>query len=152
MHTTHLHRILLVLMAALLLTCALMTLPPAAYAQTSAQAQGATPDGLGKLIIQNGTGLNAQVKVLNTSTHRVVSTVHVPSHKNRTITGIADGTYALAFWLGTATNGFGKKFSNTLHFQTIQTSQGVETTVYTVTLHAVVGGKCSDAEYQSKRI
>ena len=87
MHTTHLHRILLVLMAALLLTCALMTFPPAAYAQTSAQAQGATPDGLGKLIIQNGTGLNAQVKVLNTSTHRVVSTVHVPfpqkSHHHR---------------------------------------------------------------------
>jgi len=128
----------LVLMAVLMVALAFMALPTAADAQRS--AQGVKADALGKLIIENGTGLDGQVKVLNTSTHQVVYNVHVRAHHNRTITGIADGTYAIAFWLGTATNGYGKKFSNTLHFQTTQTSQGVEYTVYTVTLHAVVGG------------
>jgi hypothetical protein len=141
MHQKHWHHTLLVLIAALIVALAFMALPAAVDGQGSAHAPAAVAaDAFGKLIIENGTGLNAQVKLLNVSTHHVVFNVNVLAHHNRTITGIADGTYALAFWLGTPTNGFGKKFLNTLHFQTIRTGQGIKYTVYTVTLHAVVGG------------
>jgi hypothetical protein len=88
------------------------------------------PTGSGQLIIQNGTGSDAQVKVIDTSTNKAVYNVYVPSHQNYTITGIDDGTYALAFWLGDANTGSGQKFKDTFNYKTI----GVETTTYTVTL------------------
>ncbi len=141
MHRKHWHRPLLVLFAALMVALAFMALPTAVAAQRSDHVQAVVAaDAFGKLIIENGTGLNAQVKLLNVSTHHVAYIVNVLANHNRTVTGIADGTYALAFWLGSPTNGFGKKFLNTLHFQTIQTGHGIKYTIYTVTLHAVVGG------------
>jgi hypothetical protein len=104
--------------------------------ETARQVSQKEPDGLGKLTIENGTGYSAQVKVIDTSTNKAVYKVHVPAHHNYTITGIDDGTYALAFWLGTRTNGFGKKFTDTFVFNTTQTSY----TVWTVTLHTVPNG------------
>ena len=105
--------------------------------ETVRQVSQKEPTGSGQLTIQNGTVYDAQVKVINTSTNKAVYNVYVPSHQNYTITGIDDGTYTLAFWLGDANNGSGQKFKDTFNYKTIQTSQGVETTTYTVMLQDV---------------
>lgn len=108
--------------------------------ETVRQVSQKEPTGSGQLTIQNGTVYDAQVKVIDISTNKAVYNVYVPSHQDYTIMGIDDGTYALAFWLGDANNGSGQKFKDPFNYKTIQTSQGVETTTYTVTLQVVGGG------------
>ena len=128
---------LLALMVALMLAFALSKV---AHAQ-SAQVQQANDDALGQLIIQNGTGDDAEVKVVDNSTSKLVYDVHVPSSpQDYTITGIPDGTYTLAFWIGTSTNGYGKKFTDPLLYTTTATDQGTQYTIYTVTLQPVPNG------------
>ena len=125
---------LLALMVALMLA---FTLSTVAHAQ-SAQA---LDDALGQLIIQNGTGYDAEVKVVANSTKQLVYDVFVPSSsQDYTITGIPDGTYTLAFWIGTTTNGYGKKFTEPLIYTTTTNDQGTLYTVYTVTLQPVPNG------------
>src|SRR5947209_6386286 len=137
---TKFSRLFLALIVALVVTFALGTFPAVAHARVSTQVQRANADGLGKLTIKNGVGSAAEVKVIDTSTNSVVYKVDIPSGQDDTITGIADGTYVIAFWSGTPSGGFGKKFKDPLVYKTTQTDQGVKYTIWTVTLYTVVNG------------
>ena len=106
---------LLALMVALMVVFAIST---EAHAK-STQAQKTNKDALGELIVQNGTGSEAEVKVVDNSTGKLVYDVHVPSSsQDYTIKGVPDGTYTLAFWVGTSTDGYGKKFTDPLVYTT----------------------------------
>ncbi|HTX87151.1 MAG TPA: hypothetical protein VMC41_03775 [Candidatus Nanoarchaeia archaeon] len=99
--------------------------------------------GDGTLEIDNGTGSDAVAKLIADGTS--VFTVYIKAGSNYTIKNITDGTYWLAFALGSdwdsTTNTFNQSagyssFADTFDFTTSNTQY----TTFTVTLNPVEGG------------
>lgn len=124
-----------------------------------------TREGQGQLKIDNGTNLDAVVKLVNLSTNRSIYSVYIKSKDIYWIKNIPNGRYKLLFSLGKDWDSESKKFlqfrtfskfQDNLNFVTRETiSQDrilTEYTVFEVTLHPIPGGKAktediSEAEF-----
>ena len=101
-------------------------------------------DGYGELKIDNGLDLDA-VAVLTTLKNEVIFSVYIQAHSQFTITGIRDGTYKLFFMLGKDWDGETARFTRKVSYQVFEdtfpySTTATEATVWSVTLHRVVGG------------
>jgi len=112
-------------------------------------------DGYGDLEIDNGTDLDC-IAVLTTLADETVVSVYVQALSQVTITGIRDGVYKLFFMLGEdwddAQGRFTRKteyhvFEDTFPYTTTQTTA----TIWSVTLHPVVGGTAQTEEIDPNR-
>ena len=105
-------------------------------------------EGYGELLIINGLGDDA-VAVLTKSSGSILFSVYVRSGEQFRVQGITDGTYRVLFTSGVDWDNARKEFGGsqeyysmegTLPFTTRTTSEGIEYTIYEVTLHTVSDG------------
>ncbi|GAG72001.1 unnamed protein product, partial [marine sediment metagenome] len=106
--------------------------------------------GYGKLKIKNGRDLDA-VGVLSSSREPKLPliAVYIQSKDSFTVEGIKDDMYTLYFTLGEDWDSDMKKFTrmttyarfeDQLEFKTTRTATVINYTIFTVTLHPVIGG------------
>ncbi|MCD6493384.1 MAG: hypothetical protein J7K36_06270 [Archaeoglobaceae archaeon] len=115
--------------------------------------------GYGKLTIENGLQSDAVVVLSNFYNPKIaLIAVYIQAGDTYTITGIEDGVYTLYFVIGKDWDNNKKefrqpemysRFKDSLVFETTTTSTYIEYTIYTVTLHPVVGGQ-AETERVSK--
>jgi hypothetical protein len=106
--------------------------------------------GAGRLTIENGNDRDALVVLAKESDPATpLLAVYVRADNSRTIKRIKDGTYVLLYSLGenwdSGSNAFTsnvdyRQTGTTLKFKTTRISGGYRYTIWTVTLHTVVGG------------
>lgn len=105
--------------------------------------------GQGRLDIDNGINYDSVVKLINVASNKLVKSVYIQANSKYSINGIIDGNYRLLFMHGK--NWDGKKstflvdksyyqFDDVLNFQTITKYDGIETTIYELTLYPVPQG------------
>lgn len=103
--------------------------------------------GDGELKIDNGTDSDAEAKLITAGTS--VFTVYIGAHSQYTIENISDGTYWLAFALGSSWDNTNLKFRNdqghesfadTFDFTRTEDNDYYYYSTYSVTLNPVVGG------------
>jgi len=110
-------------------------------------------NGLGELIIENGTNMDAVAKLVKTYPRQSIYTVYIKAKSTYKITKILDGYYDLYFAHGQdwdkinqkfLVNALYSKFEDGFNFVTKEEylSDGINTryTVFEVTLHPVLGG------------
>ena len=115
--------------------------------------------GYGELTIENGLQSDAVVVLSNFYNPKIaLIAVYIQAGDTYTITGIEDGIYTLYFVIGKDWDNNKKefrqpemysRFKDSLVFETTTTSTYIEYTIYTVTLHPVVGGQ-AETERVSK--
>ncbi len=112
--------------------------------------------GSGKLIVKNGTALDAVIKLVDLTTDSVAGVFYICSRQTGELTGIKDGEYILLFTQGAdwdsslsvfTSNTEYSKFDRNIQFVTRtrfeNDSEIVETSINQITLHKVVGGNVS---------
>ena len=120
------------------------TSPPRRLSTGTFIKQTVPLDGDGELEIDNGTSLDA-VAVFTTLTDQVVFAVYVQAQSKFTVSGIRDGTYKLFFMLGEDWDEKGARFTRKVRRAVFEdnfpyTTTETTATVWSVTLHPVVGG------------
>ena len=120
------------------------TSPPRRLSNGTFIKQTAPLDGYGKLEIDNGTSLDA-VAVFTTLTDHVIFAVYVQAQSKFTVSGIRDGTYKLFFMLGEDWDEKEARFTRKVRRAVFEddfpyTTTETTATVWSVTLHPVVGG------------
>lgn len=101
--------------------------------------------GEGELTIINDNPMSDAVAVLNTTEERSLMAVYIRSKTSFTISGIEDGSYVVYFELGNTWNMSSNRFADvdgfyrldsSLQFRTIERSEGIEHSVWTIALKA----------------
>ncbi len=105
--------------------------------------RSAYKQGDGTLEINNGTDSDAEAKLITAGTS--VFSVYIKAHTNYTIQNITDGTYWLAFALGTDWDNQTLKFNRPAGYSSFAdtfdfTTTDTQYTTYSVTLNPVAGG------------
>jgi hypothetical protein len=106
--------------------------------------------GRGQLTIENGDERDAVVVLAKSSDpSKARLAVYLRSGGSRTIKGIKDGTYVVFYTHGKGWDAYTKAFTNgavlrrfedTVRFETTRTGMLITYSIWTLTLHAVVGG------------
>jgi len=102
-------------------------------------------DGLGKLTIENGTGLDAIAKLVNTKTNKSIFTVYMKANSTYVIRNISDGDYKLFFNLGNNWGADIKAFVVNSSYEVFEepfvfTTSNTQYITFSVTLNPVSGG------------
>jgi hypothetical protein len=125
------------------------SLPPPRSLANGASITELSRIGKGTLKIDNGTGHDAVIKVVDEKAGRAVVAFYVCAGRSASIERIPDGYFRIIFASGTdwdaAAGSFTRdklfaKFDKELDFVTTQRTQGYEYSVFTLTLHRVVHG------------
>ncbi len=120
------------------------TLPPRRLPTGTFIKQTVPLDGYGELEVENGTDLDAVV-VFTTLADEPIFAVYIQAHSKFTISGIRDGTYKLFFMLGEDWDEARGRFTRRARYEVFEdefpyTTTATTATVWSVTLHPVVGG------------
>jgi hypothetical protein len=106
----------------------------------------------GALQVSNGTNSDAYVKLVEPLSRQLVGAFYVKSNSTFSLEQIPDGTYKVLFVLGNGwnpgTQSFTKnkhfaKFDKSLNFTTRQVSNGIQYSIFKITLHPVADGNAS---------
>jgi len=110
-------------------------------------------NGHGKLTLDNGTGADAFVTVINTANDRAIASFYVRSGQNTTLAGVPNGDFSVMYALGrdwdSATQSFTRsrsfgRYDKSMSFTTETRVEGDYISEYydtvTLTLHKVPGG------------
>jgi hypothetical protein len=134
--------------------------PPPNRLRTGANIlEPAQTSGRGKLQVNNGTGYDAAVTLLDVDADEVCRFVYVRAHETTTLAGISPCQGRLFFALGhnwdAANEDFLENvnysvFEELLQFTESPTENGVEWATYSVTLHPVPQGKARQGIYQGR--
>jgi hypothetical protein len=106
--------------------------------------------GRGELTIENGGDRDAVVVLAKSSKpSKARLAVYLRAGKSRTIKGVKDGTYVVFFTHGKGWDAYTRaftsesdlrRFEDTIRFKTTRTATMITYSIWTLTLHAVVGG------------
>jgi hypothetical protein len=126
----------------------LVLIPPSVLAEGTRPSTGTflkdtIKDGRGELTIINDNTQMDAVAVLNPSNNGTKLAIYIRSKDSFTISGIADGSYDMYFEMGNNWNSSSDKFTDkggfyrldrSLPFETIERSNGIEYSAWTVAL------------------
>jgi hypothetical protein len=110
--------------------------------------------GDSSLEVNNGTNLDAAIRLVETSTNTTSRFVYIRAHKVYTIEGIGPGTYSLRYALGRDWIDACRDFvrDESLHeFPNERTFEENYTTTWQVTLHGVLLGNVTPRNIDKKR-
>jgi hypothetical protein len=103
----------------------------------------------GSLEVSNGTNLDAYVKLVEPASDILVGSLYVKANATLTLNQVPDGIYQVLFVLGEGwnadTQSFAQnksfaRFDESLNFTTTPLSNGIEYSVFRLTLHPVANG------------